>query len=178
MIPRVTAIIREAGLVDESNFTTFARERGTAVHLATQYHDEGTLDESTLDRVIMGRLAAYKKFRQEAGPEILAIEESVVNESLGYRGTLDRRLEIHGAEGVLDIKPPNEAPWHALQVQFYADCFDRPMRRWTLHLNDTGGYKLVEHKARTDRTVCRAIMTVHNWRLANEQARGIGVAVG
>lgn len=166
-LPRVTELLVEAGLIDTQHFTDEARDRGTALHLACEYFDLSTLDVSSIDSHIMGRFNAYRRFLREVQPEILAIEESLVNKVAGYRGTLDRRLIIDGSEGVLDIKPPSMAPWHGLQLQFYADCFDRPMLRWNLHLSDSGTYKLVSQTKRRDRTVCRSILHIHHWKVSN-----------
>lgn len=164
--PHVTAILAQAGLVEKGWFKDYDLSRGSALHKAAQYLDEGTLDWESVDGVILGRLAAYQRFKDEVQPVILAIEEPVVNEDYRYCGTLDRRLVIGGREGVLDIKGPSRAAWQALQVCLYAYTFPRPMARWTLHLSDEE-YRLIEHKDRNDWNVARAAITLAAWRKAN-----------
>lgn len=168
--PRVSDILRSGNLVDSSFFTEGGRLKGQATHLATQYLDEGDLDVSSVDEAIRHRVEAYQRFLVEMKPEILSIEESVSHENLRYRGTLDRRLKLEGVEGILDIKSPHKAPWQGVQVAAYAGTFDRPLRRWTLHLEEDGLYHLIEHKSRDDWKVFLAALTVHNWRTNGTRA--------
>lgn len=160
---RVTEILRRSGLVDATWFSEEARARGQAIHTATRYLDEGDLDWGTVAPGIIPRVRQYQRYLDEVQPEILAVEEGVENRPLGYVGHLDRRVRIGGREGVLDIKPPSQEPWHALQVALYAGCFAVPMARWTLHLSDTG-YKLVEHRDRRDWEVAKAAISIAAWK--------------
>lgn len=162
--PRVTSLLRAGGLVDTAWFTEDARARGSALHLATQYLDEGVLDWDSVDPLIVRRLAQYSRFLDEVKPTILAIEEEVVNEALNYHGHLDRRLIINGAEGVLDIKGPAVLPWQGVQTALYAACFPRPMKRWGLHLSDER-YQLIPHRDPLDWPVAKACITINSWRL-------------
>ena len=163
-LPHVTALIYAAGLMDLTHFTEAARDRGSAVHKACQFADEGDLDESTVDPRVRPRLEGYRSFIAETAPAIHAIEEPVRNLAYGYVGTLDRRLTLNGREGVLDIKNGVPAPWHPLQLAFYAGCFDRPLRRWGLYLDGEGHYRLIEYTDRRDWEVCKAVLTLHAWR--------------
>lgn len=166
-LPHVTDILRDAGLIDATWFTDWSRDRGTAVHEATRYDDEGDLDESSIDPAVAPRLAAYRAFRRDAQPVIHAIELPVEHDLHGYCGTVDRVVEIAGRRGVLDIKPPSREPWHALQLAAYAACFDTAMRRWSLHLHDDETYRLVEHTDRNDARVFSAALTLVKWRRDN-----------
>lgn len=161
--PHVTTILATAGLIDAAWFRDYDLERGKALHLATELLDRKDLDWSTVDPLILGRLRSYQRFLDEVKPEILAIEESVVNAPFHYQGTLDRRVRINGREGILDIKGPSRAQWQAIQVAMYAACFLRPMARWTLHLSDDR-YLLIEHKSREDWDVAKAAITIAAWK--------------
>lgn len=165
-LPHVTDILAGAGLIDTQWFTDYDLSRGSAVHAATHYLDEGDLEWATVDPIIVGRLRSYQTFLDDVKPEILAVEEPVINEALRYCGTLDRRLVIHGREGVLDIKGPARLPWQALQVSMYAACFPRSLARWTLHLSDDR-YQLIEHKDRHDWDVAKAAITLVAWKERN-----------
>jgi hypothetical protein len=48
-LPSVTTILKSVGLIDASFYTIEGRERGSAVHLACEYFDQGDLDEDTLE---------------------------------------------------------------------------------------------------------------------------------
>ncbi len=161
--PHVTGVIKDAGLVDFEWVTRDGLDRGTAVHRATQFYDEGDLDPRTVDpELVLPRLEAYIDFLRTARPTILAIEERVENDVYGYCGTLDRRLIIDGHEGVLDIKNGQPDRWHGVQLAAYARCFARPMRRWGLYLEDNK-YTLIRYKDRHDWDVFRAAITLKNW---------------
>ena len=139
---RVTDVLREAGLVDVSHFTQEARDRGTAVHLATELHDRGELDETKPwgDEKAHGRLAAYKRFLRECNVKILAIEVEVLHPVLFYVGHLDRLVEINGLRGIMDIKPPGKSKWHGVQLAAYQAAAEGGARawphRWNLYLGD------------------------------------------
>ena len=157
----VTQILDLAGLVDSTWFTADACDRGSALHKATQYLDEGTLYRDSVDSSIVDRFERYERFIAEVQPEILAIEEEVMNPALNYIGHLDRRLKINGREGILDLKP-SPAPWHPLQLAGYAGCFARPMARWGLYLAGSN-YKLVEYSDRSDWRTFQAALTTAQW---------------
>ena len=163
--PHVTDILAEMVPIDKQWFTAQARDKGAAVHAATQYMDEGTLDLSTITPEIAGRVQAYEMFLEDVSPKILGIEERIEHDTLGYCGTLDRRLMINNVEGVLDLKPPTRAKWHRLQLSAYADCYPTLLARWTLYLNDNGTYTLVQHRNhRDDRKTWHAMVRIYNWR--------------
>lgn len=161
--PHVTRILADAGLVDTTWFKEYDLARGSALHKAAEYLDQGDLDWNSVGAPVMGRLRSYQKFLDEVRPEILSIEEHVVNEAFQYQGTLDRRVRINGTEGVLDLKGPSRAPWQALQVAMYAACFPRPLYRWTLHLSDER-YTLDQHSNRRDWDVAKAAIVTAAWR--------------
>lgn len=162
-LPHVTAVLKDAGLIDVTFVTEEARDRGSAVHAATHYLDEGDLDRSTLDERIVPAIEQYERFLAETNVEILAIEESVENAVYRYCGRLDRRVRINGREGVLDIKGVCKSPWHGAQLAAYAACFDRPLCRWNLYLS-AENYKLVVREDRNDWKVFCAALTLAHWR--------------
>jgi hypothetical protein len=161
--PHVTDIISAAGLIETAFFTTAARDLGTAVHAATHYLDEGDLNWASVDPVALPRLRSYQRFLDEVKPVVLSVEEAVIHETYRYQGRLDRRMQINGREAVVDIKGPFRAPWQAIQVAAYAGCFELPMARYTLHLEDEK-YQLIEHRGRRDFDVFKAALTIAAWR--------------
>lgn len=181
-LPHVTDILAGVGIIDTSWFTDYARDRGTAVHLAAQYLDEGTLDRSTLDPAVRVRLRGYEQFLKEVEPEILHTELALEHKAFRYCGTTDRVVIINGRWGVLDIKPPAQEPWHGLQLAAYLEATKNQIGtpkghsdgRWSLHLGD-GSYKLIPHhgpKGRNDWPVFMSALNLYNWMLAH----GVSVA--
>jgi len=164
--PRVTDILRRAGLVNADWYTEEARERGSAVHIAAHFLDQHDLDWASVDPSVVPRLRQYQKFLDEVKPEILAIEEEVTNEALQYQGRLDRRYRIDSQEWIVDFKGPGQAPWQAIQTALYAGTFPRPMRRAALHLSDER-YQFVEHKDRKDWETAKAAISIASWKEAH-----------
>lgn len=164
-LPHVTAILRDAGLVDTTWMTEEHRDRGTAVHLAARFVDEGDLDRESLDPTVAPRLAQYERFLLEVRPQILAIEMPVVHELYRYQGTLDRIVRINGREGVLDIKGTTASDWHGVQLAAYAEAVTpaRPLARWNLYLKDDA-YRLVPRTNRHDWGAFKAALSLVNWR--------------
>lgn len=164
-LPHVTTILKDAGLIDVEWIPDMARDVGVAVHAACEYLDQGDLDRGSLAPEVAPRLAQYELFLAQLRPEVLSVEEVVSNVRYGYQGRLDRRIRIHGREGVLDIKGPMVAVWHGSQLAAYAHCFEHPLARWTLHLTDTR-YKLIEHTRMSDWWTFLSALT--KWKETND----------
>jgi len=162
-LPHCTAILKDAGLVDTSFFTDYHRDRGSALHKATEYLDQGRLDRSTVDEAIVGRLAQYERFLAEVQPEIIGIEVPVLSLAYGFCGTYDRRLFIGGRCGILDIKGPTVMPATAIQLAGYVLAAGGVLARWSLHLSDDH-YRLIEHTDRRDFDTFKAAVTIANFR--------------
>jgi hypothetical protein len=108
--PGVTSILGE--LTDFSHVPAdtleYARQLGTAVHDATEYHDRGTLDLESVDSAVMPYLVAYWSFLDHEKPEVLGIEELVWHSGERYAGKLDRRMVLRGRRSILDVKTPKD----------------------------------------------------------------------
>lgn len=164
-LPRVTEILRATGLIDGAA-SEHAMERGTAVHLACEYHDLGDLDESSLDPEVAPLCASYKRFLADTQAEIISIEEAVSCPYSGYRGHVDRTMLIRpDTRWLIDIKSGLQAPWHPIQTAAYRNCYDPepPMHRGALYLTPTS-YKLIEHTDRNDLLVFLAALRLYQWR--------------
>lgn len=164
---RVTQVLREAGLIDVQWIAEDARDRGSALHAATHYLDIGDLDRSSVDERVAPALTQYERFIAEMRPQILAVEEEVTNATFGYSGRLDRRVILNEREGVLDIKGVTRSAWHGVQLAAYAACFDRPLRRWSLHVT-ADDYRLIEHTDRDDWRAFQAALALVAWRRKHE----------
>ena len=166
VLPRVTSIIKPL-LGDTRHFTDYARDRGTAVHKATELYDLGDLDMESVDPAVLPRLTQYQRFIEEVQPQIFATEHRLQS-VLGYTGTVDRVLRINGRDGVLDIKPPNKSPWHGVQLAAYANLAAEYKlvthgTRWNLYLGDSA-WNLVERQDPDDWRVFLNCLSVANWK--------------
>jgi len=162
-LPHVTDILRDAGLVDVQWFSDHARERGTALHRATELYDLGDLDPESIDPEIAEPFARYVRFVEEVKPEILGVELEVEVPG-SYCGKLDKLVRINGREGIIDQKG-QPSPADPIQLAGYASTFSRPLARWNLYLRVSGSYRLVEHTERRKHdAIWRAALTVAAWR--------------
>ena len=163
------------GYVDDEWYTEWARERGRLVHLTTEYHDRGELNEATLDPALVPYLDSYKAFLHESGATWDGIELRLGDRTRRMAGTLDRL----GAFGLLDIKSGGREYWHQLQTAIYALLAQtngyilsaRRVKRWGLYLTSDGAFKLEPHADPNDLKIADAVMAV----AVDKVAHGIAV---
>lgn len=131
----VTEILEGAGLVDYGflppKVRTMALERGSAVHLATAFDDEGDLDEDSLDPAILPYLAGWRKFRSDEGAVFEQIEHRSYHPQFLYAGTKDRRVRLPKRSNSpfdLDIKCGKAQPWVWIQIAAYQGLDPAPRR--------------------------------------------------
>lgn len=171
-LARVTTILREVGLAPDFSaippaVLEKARQRGTAVHAACQYHDEGDLDEASLDPQVAGYVTGYRRFLADSGCNVISIEEPVIHYELGYRGTLDRVAWMTGERAVIDIKATATlSPTTAIQTAAYLLAYNvttsaPATRRYGLHLKAAGVYSLTEYSSPLDQQVWLAAVNLY-----------------
>lgn len=165
--PSVTEIIADAGLYGDAMgyFTDYARDRGSFVHIAIKYHIEGTLDDSTIDPVILPYLNAWKKFETDTGFISEITEGPMANESLMFAGTPDHIGKFNGFMTCIDVKTGITVfPAEQIQLAAYEILYGKPLKRFSLHLSDVGKYKLIEHKDRQDRQIFLSCLSIYQWK--------------
>jgi len=136
-MPSVTQILKAAGCMGHYKGTK-ARDRGSAIHEATEVWD--TL-KIVPDDECKYYVEAWAKFSTDNKIEILASEQQVYNEQLWYAGTLDRIIRINGFIAMLDIKSGSKADWHRLQLAAYALCWpDEINLGMVVYLKPNGRY--------------------------------------
>lgn len=166
VIPGIHEILGDAGF----EFPSGNMELGTAVHLATELYDLGTLDWKSLSDEVLGYLMGWIKFRDELGFVPVRIEEKLYHPIFLFAGRLDRtgRCKKFKNPMVVEIKkyappesvarlqtaaqalllPRKELPWKRIAVQLTAEGdyrihhYDdhRDLDRW-LSLVDLYWYK-------------------------------------
>lgn len=175
LVPSVTGILKSTGIIDYSmipqNVLQAAARRGTAVHVALEYLDKGTLEPKSVDPELLGYLQAYDRFVLESGFEVAHVENRVFDAIHQYAGTLDRTGFIGDTLVILDFKTGLVLPGHALQISAYANCLPLPrrFRRIALKLNNDGTYRVHEfplHEYRRDLDVFLAALSCQQYKLA------------
>lgn len=169
----VTQALKGAGLVEYDSIPASvlerARLRGTAVHAACHYLDDGdSLDWTTVDPEIVGYIRAWENFKKETGVEILAMETPMYHPVYFYSGTPDRDIRLNGRRGVLDLKTYEVKDWTGIQLAGYEMMMrgkDAPLDRWGLWLKQDGKYRLTPFKDYNDEKVFLSCLTITNWKL-------------
>lgn len=171
VIPSCTQILSEGGLVDTQWFTEESRDLGTRVHLATQFHDEGDLDESSLSPLVAAYLDQYKLFLKESGFKTMAIEYVTYSPTLKVGTVIDRLGWLTSCRVVIDIKTGQKNRATGPQTAFHKFAWEehnpgkRIFQRYGLYLDpDKSRANLVEYKDENDIQYFRAAAWVAQWR--------------
>ena len=163
--PGVTGVLKEAGFIDGEWYTEESRQRGTAVHEATQFLDEDDLDWDTLHPKILPYVKAYEKFKLDTGFKPDLVEHRVFSDLYHFGGTLDRTGTFpNGDETLLDIKSGAIAFWTALQTAAYDYCLDKRRQRMAVQLKNDGTYKVKTFKDPNDIKIFLSAAVVVNWK--------------
>lgn len=175
-IPGITAVLKSAGMIEDTHFTAFSRDRGSAVHLAVQYAAEGDLKTESLAAFLVPYVEAWERFRADSGwvatepPELL-----VASPTLRFATRIDGVGVLNGATFVLNWKTGQPAAFHSVQaaaeaiayVETYGTVSLWTVRRAALYLRDDGTYRLEEHARRGDFDDFRAAARVYHWQEMN-----------
>lgn len=148
-----------------------AQERGIAVHKMCELADLGTLDYTSIDEPLWPYLEAWRAFKHQAGFKCEWIEQRVYSDTYGYAGTFDRFGLLGGKPALVDIKsgaPIGDAA--GIQLAAYEAAgkergvLPRKLKRFSVHLQDNGNYKLIEYTNPADLHVFYAALTIFNYR--------------
>lgn len=125
-IPSVTQVLSFGQ--DLSRIPRWTAERGTAFHLATEYDDEGDLDEESVDALVRPHLEAYRKWKAATKPQFFRSEFKVWGEIAGMRfaGTIDRAVYVSAMDvALVDLKSGSPRKEHGAQLAAYEVAFAR-----------------------------------------------------
>jgi len=186
-LPGVTTILGSVppwlGRFDraQAEAVDYKRERGEQIHRATQYFDEGVLDEASVDPTVAPGLRAWQRFRTEKRFEPLEIETLVWHPIYGYAGKLDRigLADTERGRGLVlgDIKT-GDASMAGPQTAAYLEAwvgliragltpqppwFTPAVDRWTIQLHADGHYTLTPHRSRRDFRVFLAAFELYTY---------------
>src|SRR3989304_3846736 len=173
IVGNVTSILQAAGLYDDSFFTEESRNRGKYVHKACLYYLQSDLDEDTIPDEYRGYIEAFKRFMSESDckPHLERCEIPLFSETLRYGGTPDMPCVLNGKESLVDITTGIFTPAHSIQTAAYKNLLNHTdfivSKRYSLHLEKTGSYKLHEHMDRADEKIFMSCLNIYTWKMAN-----------
>jgi hypothetical protein len=170
-LPNVSTILQKAGLIDPTWFTEESRQRGSALHLAAEYYDRGTLVFDDLDPQIAAYLRGFIQFRNNGHPLAANewIETPLMDPLRLYAGTPDRIL-INRPRAIWDLKSGDYKPADKWQLASYTNMLEEPesYRRFCLYLRPNGTYRVREFPQQEyadDLNVFFAALTIYYARL-------------
>ena len=168
-----TVLKAELGLYQFSS--NKAAGRGTEVHKAAHYYDDGDLNEKSLTDEIAAYLEQYKKALAFYKIKVHANELMRYSRKYLFAGTCDKVVTIAGEHGPLDLKTGSVEKWHKWQTASYYDLLAEEFeklhglkfsKRWALYVSPTN-YCLVEHKGARDFYEFLAFLAAHNLKINN-----------
>jgi len=174
-LPSVTEVIRLLYDFNPTDSVALEQNRhfGTAVHMATSFHDQGTLEEDTVSKPVAEFLTSWRAFVRDSQVEFIEIERPVYHRKLMYAGTPDRVARIEGKVWVLDLKTGATLhPASAIQLSAYLQAYNsseeiskRDMAEGRLSVQLTRkGYKLNDWRSPVDWPTFIACLQIHNWK--------------
>lgn len=167
VVPGVTTILKP--LTDFSTVPPHVLDAasafGTAVHLACELDDLGTLDEAALDPALKPYLDAWRKFSAEHAVQWDQIEQRVYHPTMRYAGTLDRFGRVDGDLTVVDIKSSVQLyPSVGPQLAAYANALMHPYaKRMAVQLKTDGTYVAKPYTDPSDWPMFASLLTMRTW---------------
>lgn len=168
---RVTHILSEAGIIDDTPFSDEAAVRGSLAHEAIALAAAGRLDESDSDPILAPYVSAWRTWRADMGAVVRpeSIEMRICSPAYGFRGRIDMIASIHGVETLIDVKTGAPRAWHPIQTAGYALALPVVMARAALYLRPDATYRFERHTDNRDMEVFRAAVVVARWKNANKR---------
>lgn len=171
VIPGITSVLKRAGIIDDRFYSAEARDRGSAVHTAIEYLQEGDLERKTLAPLLVPYVEAWERFRDEMGWEPIERPELLVgSETLRFATRIDGvgRMKGDPRIGIGNWKTGQPEPWHPIQSAGEAIAFAETcgrattlaLRRFAVYLRPDGTFRFHEHKP------SEATRTVDDFRAA------------
>ena len=167
VIPSVSQILEDVGLVDTRWFKPEHATRGIIVHELLELIDKGLMDPRDVEEDFKGYVGAYLLFKEECNVKINEIEKIVVNKDFQYAGRIDRLCQINHVSSILDIKTGVKCRWHP--VQLFAYHYALPLNSigsatFAVHLKDNGKYKLEKYWSSHYTQVWMAALTIYQYK--------------
>jgi len=170
-IPGVTSLIDSFGLVNHKASKGYL-DRGTAIHLMLQLHDENDLDE---ELVIINKpwLDGYKLFLSDTGFKPMRIEAMAHHDNYLIATRIDRDGKMNGELVLLELKSGAKQQWWGWQLALQQIAVQEEYKkRFALSLTGDGKYKLHAFHERRWLYEAQAILTVNSIRRNNGNSKG------
>ena len=168
-VPGVNEILTELNM-QEGRGSEADLLRGTWVHQACQYYDDGTLDQWEFDPVILEYLEGWKKFIAEQ-KFVGVMNEKALRSEYGYAGRLDRCGLRSTDHIVVDIKTGDPGWATGLKLAGYEQLVkeetrqpNRIYKRLAVQLYDDGSYKLHWYYNRKEKELFLNCVSLYHYK--------------
>lgn len=179
-VPRVSNIMKEAGLVSYDNIPEAvmlnASRFGTNVHSTMDLYDMGQTTVEDLEstegtKPLAPYLKQYMLFKEQTGFEVERIEKRIYSETLWYAGTIDRigKFKHSDKDIIVDFKTTaQEMKSHQVQLSAYKFGLeelepDRNCERYILYLQPDK-YRLKKCDNPNDINVFISALNIYNFK--------------
>lgn len=170
--PSVTQILADLGFYRnaEKYFTEESATLGIYVHEIVNMYLEDTLDECSIDEVLLPYFNAFQKFFADTGFAHPVCELAMVSETYRFAGTVDLVGILNDGDSIIDVKTGLVGPVTGIQLAGYDLLLNstHTMRRYALQLKNDGNYKLIPFVDRNDRRIFQAALATWHWQRANK----------
>lgn len=191
-VPSVTEVLHDSGLIRLDHLPAFileaARRRGTDVHAALHFVNDGDLDASSVADQYQPYLEAWQRYRAERDVVVLLCEHRLASRRYRVAGTLDLLCSI-GTDGwLIDYATGDPATvakdlqtaaylglaleWAAHDPRLAEVLRRHPRwRRGAVQLRPNGTFRFTEYTAVTDYTHFQTLAGAWHIRQARRAVR-------
>jgi hypothetical protein len=176
-IPHPTGILAGLGITDlsmvRSELLEWKANFGVSAHEVTSKWDQGTLDVTTLNPLLLKRLEWWIKFKDDFGIEPIVIEYCSYSSKYKFGFTIDRVARITKGKykdkiAIIDIKTGSYIRGVALQTAFYKIGWNelgthKATLRMCVQLFDTE-YKAHFYTDSSDERIALCALSVFNYK--------------
>lgn len=121
IIPHITGMLQEAGLIDDRWYTEESCERGSVVHRLTAEYDLGSIERpQEVISKYKGYLDAHVALMKIIRPKWQHIEEPIVSSRYRFGGRPDRVGLCYGAVCIVEVKTGVKDRVHGIQTALQA----------------------------------------------------------
>lgn len=175
-ISGLTSVMKAEGYINNAFYTEAGRDRGTDVHLACRYYDEGALDWSSVSDEYFAYVEAWAQYREDFKFKPTMIEQPVHSHIYQFATTPDRFGSDKDFKDIMiEIKTGSPVGWWGLQLAAQVIAVHEPLTwagnsrelvprsvRRAVQLMPTGVYKVFDYTDRKDYEVVKAMFLIHH----------------
>jgi len=173
VVPSVTQVLTDSGLVDDHWFTEKSRKCGQTVAVATALYDKWGLgaafglDKAKVPEQYWPYVQAWIDWRGEMGiknDDFILVEVPMWHEGLRYGGKPDAVAWVKGRRTVIEKKTGGFAGWHKWQTAGYREMLSLKLdyARMAVYLNPGKPAKAIWHEDQRDMDGWRLLLGTHH----------------